>query len=274
MEAVAWQLHACDVHAQVMTAWILAALVVNIAHAAKASSEGLLDRIYAGAPLLRPAIAQALRLVIDHEYAPDQVELARAAQSALARALMHLVYRSAGGGADHELWAAASAFLATEPHLLKALQRGVQQSLVDEDVVRLFGRTVDVSLEDLLFGQHQEPSSSMPQPSAPLGTEAAEGVQALQPAPEQTIQPVPQEPQPPQEAAQPQAQQPRQQLVDPQTCCSFCGASAAAPGTRLRLCRGCRAARFCSDACYRKGWAAGHRQACKAAQAQAQQPVP
>jgi hypothetical protein len=47
--------------------------------------------------------------------------------------------------------------------------------------------------------------------------------------------------------------------------CAVCGKTVA-DGVRLRLCRGCRAARFCSDACYKAGWRGGHRQECKAAQ--------
>jgi hypothetical protein len=273
MEAVAWQLRVCDVHANVTDAWLLAALVCNIAHAAKASSDGLLGRICAGAPLLRPAIARALRLVSDHEYAPYHAERASYAFSALSCALLVLACSSADGGAHNDPGAAISALFAAEPPLLDMLQRGVRRGLDDEDerMLRLLCRTLYPSLEGLLFEQHQEPSTSMPPPWAPPGTEAAEGVQAPQSTPQQTIQPVPQEPQPLQQAAQPQAQQPRQQLLDPQPRCGFCGTSAAAPGTRLRLCRGCRAAHFCSNACYKQGWAAGHRQACKAAQAQAQQ---
>jgi hypothetical protein len=49
--------------------------------------------------------------------------------------------------------------------------------------------------------------------------------------------------------------------------CAVCGKTAEADGVRLRLCAGCRAARFCSDACYKAGWRCGHKQQCLAAQA-------
>jgi hypothetical protein len=54
-------------------------------------------------------------------------------------------------------------------------------------------------------------------------------------------------------------------------CCAFCGTAAAGGGPRLRLCRGCRAAHFCSDACYKAGWKGGHKQQCQAMQAARQQ---
>jgi hypothetical protein len=49
--------------------------------------------------------------------------------------------------------------------------------------------------------------------------------------------------------------------------CANCGKTDAA---RLRLCRGCRLVRFCSQECMRQQWtSAGHKPACKAAQAAA-----
>lgn len=66
----------------------------------------------------------------------------------------------------------------------------------------------------------------------------------------------------PASAAQPPAALPAAQQ------CARCG-KGAEDGTRLKLCRGCRAALFCSQECYLAAWAAGHRQECKAAQAAA-----
>jgi hypothetical protein len=48
--------------------------------------------------------------------------------------------------------------------------------------------------------------------------------------------------------------------------CAECGA-----GGRLRLCRGCRAVRYCGEECARRAWKGGHRAKCLAAQAARQQ---
>ncbi|KIZ03389.1 hypothetical protein MNEG_4572 [Monoraphidium neglectum] len=46
--------------------------------------------------------------------------------------------------------------------------------------------------------------------------------------------------------------------------CAVCGRTQAEEGVRLRLCRGCRAVRYCSTACAKKDWSEGtHKQACK-----------
>ncbi|KIY99267.1 hypothetical protein MNEG_8697 [Monoraphidium neglectum] len=46
--------------------------------------------------------------------------------------------------------------------------------------------------------------------------------------------------------------------------CATCGRMQAEEGVRLRLCRGCGAVRYCSEACARKDWVEGsHKQACK-----------
>jgi pyruvate/2-oxoglutarate dehydrogenase complex dihydrolipoamide acyltransferase (E2) component len=49
--------------------------------------------------------------------------------------------------------------------------------------------------------------------------------------------------------------------------CAECGARG-----RLRLCRGCRAVRYCGEECARRAWKGGHRAECLAAQAAGQQP--
>ncbi|KAI8470199.1 MAG: hypothetical protein J3K34DRAFT_510809 [Monoraphidium minutum] len=43
--------------------------------------------------------------------------------------------------------------------------------------------------------------------------------------------------------------------------CVQCGAAAAPDGGPLKLCRGCRSVRFCSEACLRLAWRAGHKAA-------------
>jgi hypothetical protein len=48
--------------------------------------------------------------------------------------------------------------------------------------------------------------------------------------------------------------------------CAACGKQEAVGGVRLHLCRGCRAAWFCSDACY-KGFWPNHKAACRQEQA-------
>jgi hypothetical protein len=48
--------------------------------------------------------------------------------------------------------------------------------------------------------------------------------------------------------------------------CAECGT-----GGRLRLCRGCRAVRYCGEECARRAWKGGHRAECLAAQAAGQQ---
>jgi hypothetical protein len=48
--------------------------------------------------------------------------------------------------------------------------------------------------------------------------------------------------------------------------CAACGTPESAAGGRLHLCRGCRLAWFCSDACYRGFWPT-HKVACREEQA-------
>jgi hypothetical protein len=68
-----------------------------------------------------------------------------------------------------------------------------------------------------------------------------------------------------------QLQPPAQQQEPPMPACAGCGrAEAAGSGVRLRPCRGCRRVRYCGEECMRRQWP-GHRAACKAAQAAAQQ---
>ncbi len=40
-------------------------------------------------------------------------------------------------------------------------------------------------------------------------------------------------------------------------------------GLRLQLCSGCNTARYCSEACQRAAWRAGHKGACRRLQARA-----
>ncbi|KAI8473912.1 MAG: hypothetical protein J3K34DRAFT_497386 [Monoraphidium minutum] len=53
----------------------------------------------------------------------------------------------------------------------------------------------------------------------------------------------------------------------PPRACAACGRQAI-PGVRLKLCRGCRSDRYCSDACAKAAWRAGHRDECRELQAQ------
>ncbi len=50
-------------------------------------------------------------------------------------------------------------------------------------------------------------------------------------------------------------------------CHNLSGASEA--GLRLRLCSGCNTARYCSEACQRVAWRAGHKGACRRLRARA-----
>ncbi|KAI8470847.1 MAG: hypothetical protein J3K34DRAFT_468753 [Monoraphidium minutum] len=49
--------------------------------------------------------------------------------------------------------------------------------------------------------------------------------------------------------------------------CLHCGSAAGPGGARLKVCRGCRAVRFCSQDCYVCAWRGGHREACAALRA-------
>ncbi|KAI8470189.1 MAG: hypothetical protein J3K34DRAFT_421311 [Monoraphidium minutum] len=49
--------------------------------------------------------------------------------------------------------------------------------------------------------------------------------------------------------------------------CLQCGAATAPGGGPLKVCRGCRAVRFCSEECLRLAWRAGHKEACAALRA-------
>ncbi|KAI8473915.1 MAG: hypothetical protein J3K34DRAFT_518623 [Monoraphidium minutum] len=49
--------------------------------------------------------------------------------------------------------------------------------------------------------------------------------------------------------------------------CAACG-RAAAPGVQLKLCVGCRSVRYCSEACAKAAWPAGHREECRELKAQ------
>lgn len=51
--------------------------------------------------------------------------------------------------------------------------------------------------------------------------------------------------------------------------CRTCGRTPAAAEPPFKLCSGCRAVRFCGDACRRAGWKAGHKAECRAAAAAA-----
>ena len=46
--------------------------------------------------------------------------------------------------------------------------------------------------------------------------------------------------------------------------CACCGATAG-PGTKLKVCSGCRSVHFCGEACQRRAWP-GHKAACRASQ--------
>lgn len=50
---------------------------------------------------------------------------------------------------------------------------------------------------------------------------------------------------------------------DMRRCCNLSGATEA--GLRLQRCSGCDVARFCSEACHKAAWRAGHKGACKRA---------
>ncbi|KAI8472905.1 MAG: hypothetical protein J3K34DRAFT_502069 [Monoraphidium minutum] len=53
----------------------------------------------------------------------------------------------------------------------------------------------------------------------------------------------------------------------PPLSCLQCGGATMADGARLKLCKGCRSVRFCSDACLNLGWKAGHKAQCVALKA-------
>jgi len=53
----------------------------------------------------------------------------------------------------------------------------------------------------------------------------------------------------------------------PRRCCNLSGTTEA--GLRLRLCSSCNTARYCSEACQRVAWRAGHKGACRRLHARA-----
>ncbi|KAI8470849.1 MAG: hypothetical protein J3K34DRAFT_458659 [Monoraphidium minutum] len=53
----------------------------------------------------------------------------------------------------------------------------------------------------------------------------------------------------------------------PPSGCLHCGSAVGPGGARLKVCRGCRAVRFCSQDCYVRAWRGGHRAACAALRA-------
>ncbi len=50
-------------------------------------------------------------------------------------------------------------------------------------------------------------------------------------------------------------------VPQPRRCRNLSGATEA--GLRLQLCSGCNTARYCSEACQKAAWRAGHKSACR-----------
>jgi hypothetical protein len=219
-----------------------------------------LHQIAAGSPALLPAVAHALQRLLDSPYdltpwfaAPHlSSPAADVGRSCLALAttasvLHDCVKAERGGGMD--------AVRAAAPGLVPSLQRAVQRvrPANAEGATNLQAKFLGCLLDALRLcgsaeaGQQAQappPSESVlpPQATRAPALELAGTASAVASASASTSQ-----------------QQP---------CCGTCGKTAA-DGARLRLCSGCHVARFCSDACYKAAWKAGHRQECKAAAAAA-----
>jgi hypothetical protein len=106
------------------------------------------------------------------------------------------------------------------------------------------------------------PEGAQGSPSRPAAGESAPQLSQQQQQQQQQQRRQQQQRQQQQQQQQQQEQQQQQAVTPPY--CAECGKTAE-DGVRLRLCRGCRAARYCSDACYKAAWKGGHRQQCEAA---------
>ncbi|KIY94383.1 hypothetical protein MNEG_13578 [Monoraphidium neglectum] len=264
MSMVARELAECDVSpaagldslVHVIAASSLVGQIVLAASSPRDDPQ-ILHQIAAGTPALLPAVARALQRLLDSPYdlkpwfagrdpSSTAADVGKACIALAAAASMLLIYVEAQSGG------AMAAVQTAVPLLVPSLRHAVQQArpanaeraTVVQDA---FLNCVERVLRLLEAGQQAEaPPLSDPvlPPRAMQARAPALTGRAFAAASASTS--IPQQ----------------------QPCCGACGKTAA-DGARLRLCSGCRAARFCSDACYKAAWKAGHRQECKAAAAAA-----
>jgi hypothetical protein len=239
----------------------IACLIYNVLRAASSSPDDptALRHITSGAPSLMPAVAGALEQALECTVCPALNRCSkRSAETDMTQALRLLICKA------EDCRGAAAAVRAAQPRLAAALAlshthacaqqasstAGVAESAAPEDVF--------VCATHNLLQLLQEP----PQPRAP--NQSQESTPSLSMGPFGTPGHATSE------SAAIAASAASATPAQPPHCCGACGKTAA-DGARLRLCGGCRAARFCSDACYKAAWRAGHRRECKAAMAAAAQ---